>query len=152
SRNGKPVQPDKIEKKDFEASGSPEPGFIRRDSRDRLKFAFDNGNRYFPLGHNVPWADAKAAELPGIIEKMGKAGENWARIWMTHWGGTSIDWAEGQKGPATGFDLEAAKHIDQFLDSAEKNGVYVQLVLQNHGQLSTTADANWDRNPLNKKN
>lgn len=152
SRNGKPVQPDKIEKREFDASGTPEPGFVRRDGRDKLRFAFDNGNSYYPLGHNLAFVAGKPAELTIRLEKMGKAGENWSRIWMSAWDGKNLDWVEGQKNPPGLLNLDVAKRWDQILDAAEKNGVYVQVVLQSHGQFSTSVDPNWDSNPWNKKN
>jgi hypothetical protein len=152
TRNGKEFTPDKVEKREFDVSGSPQPGFVRRDAKDKTRFAFDNGNSYYPIGHNVAWGEAKTNTIPATFEKMGKAGENWSRVWMAHWGGQNLDWLEGQKSEPGALNLEVAKKWDEIVEGAEKSGVYFQMVLQHHGQYSTRADANWDSNPWNKKN
>ena len=51
--NGRDVQPEKMERRDFDVSGSPSAGFVRRDTKDRSRFAYDNGNSYYPLGQSV---------------------------------------------------------------------------------------------------
>ena len=85
--NGHDVQPDKLEKREFDVSGSAQPGFVRRDTRDKTRFDFDNGSGYYPLGHNVAWLDSPES-YEKTFDKMGKAGENWSRIWMTALGRT----------------------------------------------------------------
>src|SRR5258708_15294672 len=141
-----------MEKKDFDASGTPQAGFVRRDSREKTRFVLDNGNNYYPLGHNQPFGTGKPSELVSRLEKMAKAGENWTRIWMTHYDGKSLDWAEKGKGEPGAYNLEAAKKWDEIIDAAEKNGIRLQMVLQHHGQYSTRVDPAWDANPWNKKN
>jgi len=42
--------------------------------------------------------------------------------------------------------------IDKILEFAEKYNIYIQLVIINHGQLSTWCDQEWDDNPYNIKN
>ncbi|MCX7592125.1 MAG: glycosyltransferase, partial [Kiritimatiellae bacterium] len=77
-----------------------ERGFVRLSRRSRGYFEFDNGEFYYPIGHNVcvprdplqayPYP-FKVSEAEGtyfydrVFEKMAANGENWARIWMTSW-------------------------------------------------------------------
>ena len=150
SLNGKPATPEKMEKREFDVSGAPQPGFVR--IADKTRFAFDNGNSYLPIGHNQAWGSGKPGDIEGRLEKMGRAGENWSRIWMNHWDGKNLDWIQGQKVEPGTLSLEVAKRWDQIVDAAEKSGIYFQLALQHHGQYSTKTDANWDINPWNKKN
>jgi hypothetical protein len=150
--NGKEVTPDKLEKRELDVSGSPSPGFVRRDNRDKTRFEFDNGNTYYPLGENVAWAD-KPEVTAEQFEKMGKVGENWSRLWITHFTGMNPDWtAKGKPGPLGQLDLDTLKKWDSVVQAAEKNGIYFQLVLQHHGQYSSRVNPNWDENPWNKKN
>ncbi len=149
--NGKEVQPEKLEKREMEVTGSPSQGFIRRDAKDKTRFAFDNGSSYYPLGHNVAFVD-KPDEISAVFDKMSKAGENWSRVWMSHMSGLNLDWSKDHKSVPGQIDMEAAKRWDTLLDAAEKSGIYLQMVLQHHGQVSTRVDANWDANPWNKKN
>lgn len=149
--NGKEVTPDKLEKREFDVSGSPSPGFVRRDTRDKTRFEFDNGNSYYPLGENVAFAE-KPEETAAQFEKMGKVGENWSRVWITHFFGMNPDWPKVKQTSPGQLDLDTLKKWDAVVDAAEKNGIYFQLVLQHHGQVSTRVNPNWDDNPWNKKN
>lgn len=145
--NGREVEPGKVEPREFTVSGKPLPGFIRRDTRNRMRFVFDNGSVYYPLGMNVAWG-----EVAPIIGKAGKAGANWARVWMCHWGGANLDWVMNKKLPEGTLDLETARRWDAIIDAAENAGVYIQVVLQHHGQYSTRVNPNWSENPWNKEN
>jgi len=145
--NGKPVQPAKIEPREFQVTGSPLPGFVRRDPRNRERFAFDNGSVYYPIGMNIGWGD-----VPPMVGKAGQAGMNWARVWMCHWSGANLDWVMGKKLTEGELDLDTARRWDAIVDAAEKAGVYLQIVLQHHGQYSSRVNPNWPENPWNKDN
>ncbi len=96
---------------------------------------------------NVAWGDV----VP-IITKLGASGANWARVWMCHWGGTNLDWVMDKKTEPGVLDLTVAKRWDEIVQAAEKSGVYLQIVLQHHGQYSTRVNPNWADNPWNKAN
>ena len=151
--NREPAHAEKIEKSTWNVTGEPEPGFVRLDRGDRRRFIMDNGERYFPIGHNVAWRTEGQADYSDIFSKMHAAGENWSRVWMTHWDGKDLDWPASGKPEKLGqIDLAAAKRWDGIVSAADKSGIHFQLVLQHHGQYSTTTDSNWDRNPYNVKN
>lgn len=152
TRNGKPIQPGGLSPTDFEVKGAPRPGFVRRDPEDAGRFVLDDGSGYYPIGHNVAWGDGKSITVPGVLAKMGKAGENWARIWMCHWDGKNLDWVPEKKIPLGTLDLEVARKWDAIVEAAEKSGVRFQMVLQHHGPYSTRTDSNWGDNPWNAKN
>ncbi len=145
--NGKAIQPSKMEPREFQVTGAPLPGFVRRDPRNRERFIFDNGSVYYPLGMNIAWGDV----VP-ILGRAGQAGINWARVWMCHWGNTNLDWVMNKKLGEGELDLETARRWDAIIEAAEKAGVYVQVVLQHHGQYSTRVNPNWSENPWNKQN
>ena len=134
----------------FEAIGSDDAGFLRISGRDSSFLEFDNGEFYYPIGHNlcVP-ADPMPAfeydfELPvgqrtyaydAYLARMSEEGENWARIWMVPW------WA-GLEGRADwpGFhgvgryNLANAWRLDHVLETVEKKGIYVQLTTQHKSE------------------
>lgn len=206
--NGRDIVPDKLDKKEFSVTGTPQPGFIHRDTRDRLRFAYDNGATFLPLGHNLAYVDLKAVgsvtpkaspqaqtggsvppqtaptnmnpqkpadntragdaikpdamkssepagsagDVPALLDRMGRAGANWARVWMTYRDRKDLDWLpEGKLEPGA-LSLDVARRWDQILESAEKSTVSLQIVLQDHGQFSTRVHAQWERHPWNKKN
>jgi hypothetical protein len=152
---------EKLEKKDWTVSGEPIPGFVRIERGDHTRFVLDNGAHFFPLGHNQAWQSEKLPDIPEMFGKMHDAGENWSRVWMTHWDGKNLDWRADGKSPKLGeIDLDAAKKWDAIVSAAEKNRIYFQMVLQHHGQYSSkegyrfsgNVNPNWDANPYSTKN
>ena len=152
---------EKLEKKEWNVNGNPAPGFIRIERGDHTKFVFDNGNHYFPLGHNVAWGSKELPTIPEMFAKMHDSGENWSRVWMSHWDGKNLDWSADDKPKKLGeLDLTVAKKWDEIVQSAEKNNLYFQMTLQHHGQYSSkdgnrysgNVNPNWEANPYNVKN
>jgi Domain of unknown function (DUF5060)/Cellulase (glycosyl hydrolase family 5) len=144
--NGRIVQPAAIDNQTFTAGGEPQPGFIRVDKSDPHRFVFDNGSVYYPLGYDAAWAD-----MPPTFDKMGAVGLNWARVWMAHWSGMNLDWIVDHPISLGTLSLDVARRWDQAVLAAEKNGIYLQLTLQHHGQYSTLVNPNWQENPWNKQ-
>ncbi len=152
---------EKLEPKEWTVEGEPQPGFVRIDRGDHSRFVFDNGARYYPLGHNQAWHSDSLPEIPELFQKMHAAGENWSRVWMDHWDGKNLDWpASGKPAKLGDIDLQAAHKWDAIVEAAEKNGIYFQMTLQHHGQYSSQKgyrysnnnNANWESNPYNVKN
>jgi hypothetical protein len=127
-------------------------------SWDSREFALADGSVYFPLGANLPWAEGP--EAPGayyrrVLAEYAKAGQNWTRIWMCSWSALNLDWLPASMGasPSPGrIDLRVATNWDEIIDAAEENGIFLQMVLQHHGQLSTAWDSNWAAHPWNAAN
>ena len=120
-------------------------------------FAFADGRPMQPVGANLAWTVGEPP-IP-YYQRALKTWEgehlNWMRIWMAHWGGLNLDWLDERAGrsPTPGnIDGEVAKSWDAIVDAAEKAGVYIQMVLQHHGQYSTRVNSNWDANPWNAAN
>jgi hypothetical protein len=100
------------------------------------------------VGHDVAWN----RDVPGLIRKLGGAGENWSRIWMCHWGETNLDWRSGEPIEMGTYDIDVARRWDAILSACEQAGVRIQLVLQHHGQFSTRVDLSWGEMPWNARN
>lgn len=136
----------------FRAIPSRRPGFVRRAPKQPHRFALDSGRAFYPVGHNVSWTTQGPrgrAQYDRYFQAMGKAGENWARVWMCAWGGLNLEWTPGKLGQ---YDLDAARYLDHVLAEAERRGIYLQLVLQHHGQFSTRVNPNWAENPYSTAN
>ncbi|MDD1679161.1 MAG: glycoside hydrolase family 5 protein, partial [Methanomicrobiales archaeon] len=128
-------------------------GFIRANSPDRYFLQYDNNETYIPIGHNVCWlSESGSGQWREFFEKMSNAGENWTRLWMCHfYQGTTLEWTSNYGGweGAGRLSMSQAWKIDRIIESCEQNDIGMQLVLQHHGQYSTTTDENWDDNPYN---
>jgi hypothetical protein len=120
------------------------------------RLVFSNGATYVPIGANLAWASTGRVEFYlRALEAFARAGLNWTRIWMVHWSGLNLDWLPedmGKSPPPGSFDLRVAADWDTIVSLAEKKGVYLQIVLQHHGQFSTGGDSNWNDHPWNAAN
>lgn len=145
--NGARVEPRYVAAKEWTVTGQAQPGFVRLGPAGSKYFVYDNGTRYYPLGHNQAWRSNGLPDIPELFGKMKTSGENWSRVWMNHWDGKNLDWpAAGKLGT---LNLEVARRWDSIVSAAEANGIYFQLVFQHHGQYSSTVNPNWNDNPYN---
>ena len=133
-------------------------GFIRISPSDSRYMEFDNGDFYFPMGQNVGWASGKGTyEFDVWMDRMAAAGENWIRIWCTHFGkGQSLEWSQnywsGWYHGLGRYSQEGAWKWDYLISKAEALGLHVQMVTEHHGQFSKTTDSNWNDCPYNVAN
>ncbi|RKY31771.1 MAG: hypothetical protein DRP67_01985 [Candidatus Omnitrophota bacterium] len=148
---------------------SSRKGFIRVSKIDPRYFEFSEGHNFFyPIGLNirsptdVRYAIIRGRRLPPdegtfyyekMFKKMHENGENFTEIWMASWF-TALEWIENRPGyKGVGYyNLRNAWKLDKIVELAEKYGIYLQIVIINHGQLSTFCDAEWRYNPYNKRN
>ncbi|MDD5737377.1 MAG: DUF5060 domain-containing protein [Candidatus Omnitrophica bacterium] len=133
------------------APSQPKRGFARISKKDPLFFEFENGEYYYPLGQNVAWAPS-VDMFEHYFSKMHDNMYNWTRVWMSSWQ-CAIEWLDvGEYHGLNNYNLKNAKLLDDITDLAKKYDLYYQLVLNQHGQLSTKIDQEWLNNPYNKKN
>ncbi len=120
------------------------------------RLVFAGGATYVPIGGNLAWPDGDPAQYYGrAFREFARGGLNWTRIWMAHWSGLNLDWLPADRGrspPPGTLDLRVAAAWDEIVRQAEEQGVYVQIVLQHHGQFSSVADPNWQNHPWNAAN
>ena len=172
---GSKAQPEELvtgERK-FVCVPSKSRGFVRVSSRDRNYFQFDNGEWFYPIGHNVhsPSDDTPRAVkvqenigagiLPNhgtfvfdyLFEKMARNGENFAEVWMCTWW-LGIEWLADWRNyhGLNYYNLQNAWRLDYLISLAERYDIYVHLVLDNHGKASTWTDPEWEDSPYNEVN
>ncbi|HSF62397.1 MAG TPA: DUF5060 domain-containing protein, partial [Gaiellaceae bacterium] len=84
----------------FQAVASTTAGFVRPDDGNSRYLRFDNGDPYLPVGHNVAFEEG-GPPLNGVgyytnlFGSLGRAGENWTRVWMTDFNRSALEWGEG---------------------------------------------------------
>lgn len=125
------------------------------DPLEPTLFARADGKRFIPVGANLAWARGDTVPYyRDAFAAFARANLNWMRVWMAHWGSLNLDWLPeaGASPRPGGIAPSIAENWDRVLEFAEQHGVYVQLVLQHHGQFSTTVNPNWDENPWNAAN
>lgn len=151
----------------FEAIPSDRKGFVRVSKANPYFFEFENGEFFYPIGHNVHtptdircWDKIFKADPPlqrglsmyeDMFPKMAANGENVAEVWMASWW-LGIEWTTRWPhfhGPGR-YSLERAWMLDRLMDLARANGLLIHLVLDNHGKISAWCDDEWAWNPYNR--
>ena len=145
----------------FSVTSSSAKGQIERDPRDDRFLRYTDGTPYLPMGHNVAFGDGNPFNdgshyYEPHFQSMQAAGQNWARVWMTDFYITAIEWNathfSGQYDGVGQYGDVPAFRVEQILDLAEQYGLEVQLVLNDHGQFSSHVNARWYDNPYNVDN
>ncbi len=157
----------------FQCAQSDNPGYVRVSKRDPNYFEFDNGDFFYPIGHNVcATFDARNAENLEVavvqgegtfayeryFKRMAENGENTARIWFAGWA-FSIEWTKSYDIHYNGlgrYNLENAWRLDYVMDLAAKYGIYVMLTFTPHGEMQPNdaqhEESDWGSSPYNVKN
>ncbi|MFN4227214.1 MAG: DUF5060 domain-containing protein [Candidatus Ratteibacteria bacterium] len=142
--------------------------FIKVSKIDNRFFSYRSGEFFYPVGFNIRSpTDERYARMMRkevvpdngtfyyeyIFKKMKENGINFTEIWMSPWF-SALEWKENRPGyRGVGYyNLRNAWKIDKVIEFAELNDIYVQLVIINHGQLSTWCDQEWQDNPYNVRN
>ncbi len=140
--------------------------FVRVSQRDRRYFELDDGSLFYPIGHNTrsatdarmddkfPWVlrkDEGSTAYRRYFKRMQEAGENMAEVWMSAWS-LGLEWTEGVSGyhGANDYHMGNAWELDRVIDLAMQHRIYINLVLNYHGRVSTWSDPEWHLHPYNK--
>jgi hypothetical protein len=141
---------------------------VRVSRKDPRFFEFDNKAHFSPIGHNIrspfdtrmnrnfPWKQRwpeGSSAYERYFPAMKKSGENMAEVWFASWS-MGLEWNKdwfGYHGVGQ-YNLMHACEMDRVIDLAEENGIYVNLVIHNHGKFSSFSDPEWESNPFNTAN
>ena len=152
----------------FTAVPSDNKGFIRVSPRDYHAFELDSGAFFYPVGHNIrspsdtryakqfktaPVPDRGTYTYDHFFNRMAANHENFVEVWMASWW-LALEWTQVRPGyhGVGRYNLQNAWKLDHLLDEAQGNGIYVSLVINNHGKFSTFCDMEWESNPFNSAN
>jgi hypothetical protein len=144
---------------EFVCRGSAGSGFIRRCAHTPYYLCFDDGSPYFAIGENICWDGEGLLEAyRRWFKRLGQAGGNYCRIWLVRWN-MGLEWSAqdpARRGCFYGlgrYSLDNAWRLDQVLQAAAENGIYVMLCLGYHGELMDQPDyfgsQCWQFNPYN---
>ena len=121
-------------------------GFLLTTPGNRY-FSYSNGASAFLVGENVCWAgERKLDDYDDWFPALGKAGGNFARLWMA--------WRPIES-KATGlgrYDEASAAYFDEVLRTAQKNGLRCMMAFGTYGEFTTGGffnEGKWNENPYN---
>lgn len=129
----------------FECVTGDSKGFLRPAKADPHYLAFDNGEGYFAIGHNLPTYHTTGQLADEAVRKMAAAGENYNRWWM-HSGSLGIEWTD----KLGWYRQDTAARVDYSLDLAKQVGMYYMMCMDTHQDFRSAN--NWSRNPFNAAN
>jgi len=150
----------------FVCSPSDGKGFIQVSKKDARYFEHENGDFFYPVGHNISspvdircWKEIFKMDPPAgrglpmyvdFFDKMQKNGENTVEVWMASWW-LGIEWTSRWRDfyGAGRYSLQNSWKLDYLLDLAKQRGIYAHIVIDNHGKFSAWCDWEWDNNPYN---
>jgi len=124
--------------KTFTSNDSQSEGFLRVNNYWTLKF--DSGKPFRGIGENIasnPRSDTAKYTYGYLLPKISANGANFIRIWM-HQGSLPKEWYIPRRRPneTAPPETEIRKNqLDETVEIAEKNGIYIMLALDVHGQL-----------------
>ena len=157
---------------DLVVEGEPWDDYVRADPDDPRFFStgsrIDHRRFYWPIGLNLHsvWdlrtrGCCRTILTPGrlwnayeaYLRRFAAAGGSAVEIWLCSWG-LALEWrGEWTEFHGLGrYSEENAERLDRVLDLAWSLGIRVNLVINNHGQASVSADREWDVNPWNSAN
>lgn len=128
----------------FTAKRSRSQGFVRQSKADPHYFAFDSGQGYFAIGHNLPIYHTSGQLGDEAMRRFAAAGENYNRWWMSS-SGFGIEWMD----KLGWYRQDAAARVDLMLDLAQQLGLYYMMCMDTHQDFR---EGGWERNPYNVKN
>lgn len=144
----------------FTATANPtqSKGILKVEETQKRNFVFSNDNSpYLAIGANQGWytnEDKRTYEYFDNFEHYNETGMTWARVFFLENQFALINYIDG----VANYDsrMDAAYRLDRVLQSAEENGVYLQLALLVHGQFVEEPDNSeqntwqgWNSNPYN---
>lgn len=127
-------------------------GFVKTDSENRQYYRHTTGEPFYPLGINAAWDNT--ANYTKIINNLGAGNANLVRYWQVPFDRQGLEWKNGSgfyKGLGI-YSQEAAAEQDSIFGLCEKNDVYLQMTIFQHGMFSETVNSNWSDNPYNSAN
>ncbi|OGV55303.1 MAG: hypothetical protein A2X45_15530 [Lentisphaerae bacterium GWF2_50_93] len=151
----------------LEVEPAGNPGVVRVCQDDKRYFELSTGEFFYPIGFNIhsvkdvrSETELKLGYRPDrgtysyeeYFSAMSKNGVNAVEIWMAAWS-FALEWTSSRTDyyGLGRYNLFNAWRLDHVLDDARQKGIYVHLVLDNHGKLSSSTDPEWDNSPHNKK-
>ena len=128
----------------FESVAGDGKGFVRVSDVDRHYLAFDSGEGFYPIGHNLPIYHTSGQLADEGMRKFAAAGENYNRWWMCSYG-FGIEW-EKRLG---WYRQTSAAQIDLAMDWARELGLYYMMCMDTHQDFRGNG---WAKNPFNSAN
>lgn len=146
---------------------APFSGLVRVSRRNPAFFEYEDGTPFFPVGLNIhtntdyraetrlkltPLADRGLKDFEDYFAQCSAAGINCIEIWMASWT-FALEWSSRRHDyyGIGRYNLANAAKLDRLFELAERYGIRINLVFDNHGKFSDRPTQEWFENPFNKE-
>lgn len=138
-------------------AGRQGAGFIRMERNNWPDWTRDDGSRLTPTGCNAAWSSGDLiGDYRRWIDAFAAHDIHVMRIWLVGFARQELEWSQELWSPWNEtyglgrYNQKTAAWLDDIVDYAAMRGVYLQLVLEQHGEWSTEVNSNWEFNPYNR--
>lgn len=136
----------------FNVKAGNRRGVVQRAAANPRYFQYSNGVAYFPIGPNIAWGiDQALASYEPMFAKLGEAGGNFARVWMSDPNFRTESAAVG----LGRYDQTACANYDAIFESAERHGIACMVTFNNYRDLrihDEWGDCLWPSLPYTSSN
>lgn len=138
-------------------AGRQGAGFVRLERANLPDWTRDDGSRLAPSGCNAAWSSGDLiGDYRRWVDTFATNGIHVMRVWLVGFARQELEWSPELWAPWNEdyglgrYNQKTAAWLDMLVDYAAARGVYLQLVLEQHGEWSTEVDPNWEFNPYNR--
>jgi hypothetical protein len=142
---------------EFRVAGRQGAGFVRLEPANWPDWTRDDGTRLPSLGCNAAWSSNDLiGDYRRWIDAFATNGIRMMRVWLVGFARQELEWSPELWAPWNEnyglgrYNQKSAAWLDTVVDYAAVRGVYLQLVIEQHGEWSTEVDSNWEFNPYNR--
>lgn len=120
------------------------PGFVRVNQKDKRFFEFSNGTPFHPIGCDISGysggSEGTAWEV--AFPKMKAYGANYTRIFFTSLNIEPYCVGSDKSSPKSlnNYNISRAKSIDDIMETARANGIYIEFLLDDWTYLKDTSN------------
>ena len=143
------------EKINFDVHQSKKDGFLNINPDSYYTFVFDSGKLFRGVGTNCGWENFEYGKIytnEWMFTRLKSMGCNFICTSSMPWH-LPLEWSKYGAGV---YDLDVADDMDQLIELAKANGIYIKLSMHYYWECSTIADTfgnkMWDKNPYSVVN
>lgn len=119
------------------------PGFVRLNQSDKRFFEFSNGAPFHPIGCDISGYSGGTGTAWGMaFPKMRDYGANYTRIFFTSLNIEPYCVGTDKSSPKSlnNYSISRSKSIDDIMDTARANGIYIEFLLDDWTYLKDTSN------------
>lgn len=132
-------------------------GFVQFKADASPYWSLSDGMRFWPSGCNAAWSSGDLiGDYKRYVDLFADNGISVMRVWLVGFARQELEWSNtlwdswNRRYGLGRYNQKTAAWLDWLVEYAAARGVYLQLVIEQHGEWSSEIDSNWEFNPYNR--